>query len=173
MRIDLSKCSIRSWLITDAESLAKHADNRKIWNNLREDFPDSLDSFASEILQRMITAVPETWFAIDVGGEAVGMIGVHLAQGPFRLSGELGYWIGEPYWGRGIATEAVRGFTDYAMAQYQLCRIFAFLFESNPTSMRVLEKCGYVKEGVLRQSLVKEDCIIDQVIYAQVIARND
>ena len=102
---------------------------------------------------------------------AVGGIGILLQEDVHRRSAEIGYWLGEDYWGRGIVTEAVRRVTDWAFENFDLCRIFAHVFAWNPASMRVLEKAGYEYEGRLRQSVTKDGQTIDQVIYA--IIRED
>lgn len=169
MFIKLSNSVIRSWKMDDADALLKHSNNFRIWRNFSQDFPRNYTrAVAVEAIRHMLGARPETWFAIAVDDEAIGAIGLDLGSGSSRCSAELGYWVSELCWGRGIATEAVAGFTEYAMGQYGLSRIFATVFEWNPASMRVLEKCGYIKEGVLRQSIVKEGRVLDQMLYAHV-----
>lgn len=108
---------------------------------------------------------PTSW-AIEVDGLAVGGIGVTLKEGIYLKSAEFGYWLGEPYWGRGTMTEAVKAVSSYAMRRFGLIRLEAPVFEWNPASMRVLEKCGFVREGVLRASAVKDGQVIDRVLYA-------
>lgn len=111
---------------------------------------------------------PQTQFAIVVEGAAVGGIGLDLRSDIFRRSAEIGYWLGEPFWGRGLTTEAVRAVTDYAFETFDLRRIDAGVFEWNRASMRVLEKAGYTCEARLRKSITKEGQTIDQLIYARV-----
>ena len=106
-----------------------------------------------------------TDFAIEVQ-EAVGGIGVRLQNDVERTSAEIGYWLGEPFWNKGIMTAAVRAFTDYAFAQFSLTRVFAVSFAGNVASHRVLEKAGYVREGTLRRSVVKNGKVLDQVLFA-------
>jgi ribosomal-protein-alanine N-acetyltransferase len=110
--------------------------------------------------------VPETHFAIVVQDQAVGGVGFAIQEDVFRRSAEIGYWLGEEFWGRGIATEAVRAVTEHAFAHHDLCRIYAGVFEWNPVSMRVLEKAGYAYEGRMRRSVTKAGSIIDQMVYA-------
>jgi RimJ/RimL family protein N-acetyltransferase len=108
-----------------------------------------------------------TTFAIAVQDEAVGGIGLHLAEDVDRISAELGYWLGEAYWGRGVATAAVRGVTAYVFREHTgLNRIFAVPFAWNHASARVLEKAGYTLEGRMRQSALKNGCITDQLLYS-------
>ena len=110
---------------------------------------------------------PTSW-AIEIGGLAVGSIGVTLKEDVYAKTADFGYWLGEPYWGRGIMTAAVKAVAPYAMRRFGLIRLEAPVFEWNPSSMRVLEKCGFVREGVLRASAVKDGEVIDRVIYALV-----
>jgi RimJ/RimL family protein N-acetyltransferase len=147
-------------------SLVKYADNRKIWLNLRDRFPhpytkrDGRDFLRSMHVQR-----PETAFAIAVNDEAVGGIGFVMLSDVERMSAEIGYWLGEPFWGRGIATEAVIAVTRYAIDTHGLTRLFAVPFASNVASCRVLQKAGYVLEGRLRRSAIKDGQIVDQMQY--------
>ena len=111
---------------------------------------------------------PETNFAIAAPSEAIGGIGLEFMDDVHYQTAELGYWIGEDYWRRGIMTAAVTVFTEYAFKNYELIRIFAAVFESNPASVRVLEKAGYTFEGRLRRSANKNRKILDQLMYAKV-----
>lgn len=168
MRLNAGSCIVRDWRAADRESLVRYANNRNVWRNLSHRFPypytraDADAWFASLAEARN----PARW-AIEVDGCAAGGIGVDLGEGIYEKSGRLGYWVGEPYWGRGIATDAVRVTADYAMSRLGLVRLEAFVFEWNPASMRVLEKCGFVREGVLRRSISKDGAIIDSVLYAR------
>ena len=111
--------------------------------------------------------VPTHW-AIEVDACAVGGIGVDLGEGVYEKSGRFGYWLGEPYWRRGIMTDAVRVTSRHVMSHFGLVRLEAPVFEWNPASMRVLEKCGFIREGVLRRSVYKDGAVIDVVLYALV-----
>ena len=105
-------------------------------------------------------------WAIEVNGEAAGGIGIELHTDVERVSAEIGYWLGEAVWGRGIATEALRGVTEEAFRRYDLTRIYAVPFAEHLASIRVLEKAGYVREGVMRQSAIKDGKVRDQALYA-------
>ena len=109
---------------------------------------------------------PQTQFAIEVRGEAVGGIGLELGSDVERRSAEIGYWLGEEFWGRGIVTAAVRAVTRYGFDTLDLTRVFAIPFADSFGSRRVLEKCGYVSEGTMRRSAVKEGVVIDRILYA-------
>jgi len=110
----------------------------------------------------------ETSFAVEYAGEAVGGIGFKLGTDIARLSAEMGYWLGEPFWGRGLTTRAVQAASDWGFEHYKLTRIFATAFSHNLASMRVLEKAGFVREGILRRSAIKNGVILDQALYAKV-----
>jgi ribosomal-protein-alanine N-acetyltransferase len=167
MEIVLSQCVLRNWMPEDVESLAHHANNRNIWRNLRDRFPHPYATTdAEEWIADAGTADPTTNFAIVVDGVAAGGIGFILGDDVFRRSAEIGYWLGEEFWGRGIMTEAVRGMTDYAFANYDLCRIWAGVFEWNPASMRVLTKAGYELEGLMRKAVTKDGETLDENIYS-------
>jgi RimJ/RimL family protein N-acetyltransferase len=169
MNRPLARARIRDWRLDDADALLRHADNRRVWRNLKDRFPHPYTRMDAE---RWLTEVcarwPRTQFAIEVDGEAAGAIGLEPQADVFRGSAEIGFWLGEAYWGRGIATDAVRAFTEVALDELGLRRLFAGVFEWNPASMRVLEKAGYAREGLLRRSVVKDGQTIDQVLYARV-----
>ncbi|HEX3235649.1 MAG TPA: GNAT family protein [Gemmatimonadales bacterium] len=167
MQLDLPSSRIRSWRPGDEESLVREADNRNIWRTVRDRFPHPYTrAHADAWIVRATSDLPETHFAIDVAGEAVGGIGLDLQEDVARYSAELGYWLGEAYWGRGIMTAAVSRFTEYAFRTFELCRIYALVFETNPASFRVLERAGYALEGRLRRAVYKDGRILDQYLYA-------
>lgn len=169
MDLILTCGEVRSWRESDVTSLARHADNRKVWMNLRDAFPSPYTlADAQSFVLRAQSADPETMFAIAVDGEAVGGIGIVLHEDVERVSAEIGYWLAEPFWGRGITTEAVRALTAYAVKRHALTRVFAVPYEWNAASCRVLEKAGYVLEGRLRKSVIKAGRVVDQWMYAWV-----
>ena len=169
MELALPGCRIRSWRPGDERSLARHANSRRLWLNVRDRFPHPYTlADAAQWVAHTAAADPETQFAIEVDGEAAGGIGLFLQEDVARFSAELGYWLGEAHWGRGIMTGAVHAFTEYAFNAFELCRIYAFVFEWNPASRRVLEKAGYSLEGRMRRSAVKDGRVLDQFLYAAV-----
>jgi [ribosomal protein S5]-alanine N-acetyltransferase len=170
MEMVLSRCVVRSFRPDDAPSLARHANNRSIWINLRDQFPHPYSLADAERWIREAAGLePQTHFAIAVDGAAAGAIGFHLKKDVRRLSAEIGYWLGEEFWGRGIATEALRAVTDYAIEHHGLTRIYAVPFAWNVASCRVLEKAGYVLEGRLRNSAIKDGRLTDQMQYAFIV----
>ncbi len=170
MLIELTKCVVRSYRPSDVESLAKYANNRKVWLNMRDGFPHpySVDN-AKEFIKRATTMNPETMFAICIDDNAVGGIGFMLHSDVERISAELGYWLGEPFWGKGITTEAVKAVTLHAIREHGLKRVYAVPYSWNPASAKVLEKAGYVLEGTMRKSAIKEGTVLDQLLYAYVV----
>lgn len=160
---------IRPWTHEDLPNLVNLANNKNIWNNLRNYFPhpyteaDGKDWFA-----KVIGAEPVLNFAIDLDGQAVGGIGVICNADVYALSAEIGYWIGEPYWGQGIATEAIRQMTEYVFYYFDIIRIYAEVFENNKASMRALEKNGYYLEGVRRKAVFKNQVLMDDYIWVKI-----
>lgn len=167
MRLPLDRCIVRSWEASDVASLVEHANNRRIWENLRDRFPHPYTRRDAQAFVRYARASqPETSFALEVDGAAVGGIGFALQPDVERVSSEIGYWVGEAYWGRGICTEALRAVTAYAIERHGLTRVFALPFAHNAASRRVLEKAGFVVEGHLHRSAIKDGRVVDQVLYA-------
>jgi [ribosomal protein S5]-alanine N-acetyltransferase len=167
VKLELTTCTVRSWEWRDRETIVRHANNRKVSINLVDRFPYPYSAAdARNWLETVIGFEPETNFAIDVAGEAVGGIGFVLQHDVARRSAEIGYWLSEEFWGRGIVTEALIAVTDHAFANYDLCRLYAHVFEWNGASARVLEKAGYQLEGRMRKSVTKDGQTIDQLMYA-------
>jgi ribosomal-protein-alanine N-acetyltransferase len=139
-----------------------------VWLNLRDRFPHPYTARdADEWIALVSREDPVTKFAIVVDGAAVGGAGIELGTDVARRSAEVGYWLGEAYWGRGIATEALRALTDYAWGTFDVCRLHADVFEWNPASMRVLEKAGYTLESRARRAVTKDGHTIDKLVYVQ------
>ena len=167
MYLRLTTCEIRSWRSSDADSIARYANNRKIWLNLRDAFPHPYERHhARDFIRAVSQRTPETNFAIVVEDAAAGSIGLVLHQDVERVSAEIGYWLAEPFWGRGITAEALSAVTKFAIEQHGLTRIYAVPFAWNAPSCRVLEKAGYVLEARLRKSAVKDGKLTDQLQYA-------
>jgi [ribosomal protein S5]-alanine N-acetyltransferase len=172
MERKLGTCVVRSWRETDAHSIAVHANNRRVAINLRDRFPHPYTpAHAHAFIAAVLARAPETNFAIAVENEAVGGIGFTLHDDVERISAEIGYWLGEAFWGRGIMTEALAAVTAYAIREHHLTRVYAIPFDGNAASRRVLEKVGYVCEGRMRRSAIKAGRVIDQLLYAYVTER--
>jgi len=169
VELPLGEWSIRSYRADDVAALARAADNPRVAAGLRDLFPQPYsEDDGREWISSVLAARPETHFAIAAADEVIGTIGLTLQSDVHRRSAELGYWLGEPWWGRGIATLAVRAVTPWAFERFDLLRIFATVFSNNPASARVLEKAGYELEGTLRRAVVKDGRILDQRMYASV-----
>lgn len=167
MLLTLPLCDVRSWRLSDTEALARYANNRRIWLNLRDAFPHPYTKRdARDFIHAARQLVPETMFAIVVNEEAVGGIGFHVQSDVERTSAEIGYWLAEPFWGRGLMTEVLVAVTAHAIRAHTLTRIYAVPFAWNTASCRVLEKAGYVLEGRLRRSAIKDGRLTDQLQYA-------
>ena len=169
MLLELGELKVRTWRKSDLDALLRHANNPKIAANLRDQFPypytrrDAIDflNYARDM------DIP-TSFAVEYSGEAIGGIGIRVGSDITRLSAEMGYWLSEAYWGRGLMTRAMQAASDWAFDYYKVVRLFATVFPQNVGSMRVLEKAGFEREAVLRRSAVKNGVILDQVLYAKV-----
>ena len=170
MKLALASCVVRSWSWKDRDSLVYHANNRNIWLNLRDRFPHPYTHNDARIwLEMVVGSKPDTNFAIALNDEAIGGIGFSMQADVLYRSAEIGYWLGEEFWGRGLATEALAAVSDYAFASFDLCRLYAHVFDWNPASARVLEKAGYTYEGRLVKSVTKDGKTIDQLMYAKTI----
>ena len=167
MHLTLSQCTIRPWAETDAPALQRHANNRRVSIHLRDRFPFPYEMEQARAFLGWIAKqdAPTVW-AIDAGGEAIGAIGIEMNTDVERVSAEIGYWIGEPFWGRGIATAALTAVTAEAFKRFEITRLYAVPFADHAASVRVLEKAGYVREGHLRQSAIKDGKIRDQLLFA-------
>jgi [ribosomal protein S5]-alanine N-acetyltransferase len=169
VEFDCGSCRVRPWRMDDLASLVLHADSAKIADNLRDRFPHPYTREAGMAwLAQTTSETPVTTFAIVVDDAAVGGIGFILGTDVERCSAEIGYWLGEKYWGRGIVTEALRAVTNHAFVAHGLTRVFAVPFTDNVASCRVLHKAGYTREGILRRSAIKHGIVRDQAMYAVV-----
>jgi len=167
--MQLTKSLLREWRRGDAPSLVRHANNHNVWINLRDTFPHPYrPSDARDWIRLAGTRGFNFVFAIDVDHFAVGAIGIRPGDDIHRHSAEIGYWLGEEYWNRGIVSEALVAVTEYAFNTLELVRLHAEVFQWNTSSMRVLEKAGYVREGVLRKSVYKDKQWADEVVYGRI-----
>ena len=169
MLLELGDLSVRSWRKDDLRALLHHANNLNIAINLRDQFPNPYTRHDGiDFLDYAHTQEPECSFAIEYGGEVVGGVGFQLGRDIARISAEMGYWLGEEFWGRGFATRAVTATSEWAFDNYKLTRVYAFVFAHNVASIRVLEKARFEREGLLRRSAIKNGVVIDQLLYAKV-----
>jgi len=169
IRLETERLVLRPWQTGDEEALVRHADNRRIWLTLRDlfPFPYTLDDARAFILLNELKADPPQELAIEHAGEPVGGIGLHPQADVARFNAEVGYWIGEAFWGRGLATEALKCFTAYAFEQFPFERLEGWIFATNPASGRVLEKAGYALEATLARSAFKDGRFLDSHLYVR------
>ena len=159
----------RNWRSRDVEALCRYANNRNIWINLLDRFPNPYTKRDAErwIDLNNATLSPPVNFAIELEGEAIGGVGLQRHQDVQSGTAEIGYWVAEPFWGRGIATAAARFIADYAFRAYPFIRLEARVFEWNPASARVLEKAHFRLEGRLRNAVTKDGRLGDALLYAR------
>ncbi|MBX9792048.1 MAG: GNAT family N-acetyltransferase [Pirellulales bacterium] len=166
--IQLTRCTLRPWRADDLEELVGQANNRRVWRNLRDRFPHP---YTREDAERWLAFAaaqsPQLNFCIEVASRPAGGIGLELRGDVDCRTAEIGYWLGEAYWRRGIATEAVGAFADWALATFDVARLEAGVFGWNPGSARVLEKAGFTCEARLRDAVFKDGELTDRLIYAR------
>ena len=163
------KCRIRKWELSDAKDLAAALSNKKVQDNLRDGLPyPYTEQDGKEFISAMLSADEnETFaFAITVNNMVIGSIGIFRQGNIHRQTAELGYYIAEEYWGKGIMTEAVKQICEYVFANSDIIRIYAEPFAYNIASCRALEKAGFQYEGTLRSNAVKNGKVIDMKMYS-------
>jgi len=163
------RCSLRLLRAGDASNIARYADDEAVWCTLHDGFPHPYTLADAQAWCGGAWRDPRygTAWGIEVDDQVIGCIGAREDSGAFRCNAEVGYWIGRPFWGRGIATEALALVTAWAWsARPELTRLYAPIFAWNQASQRVAAKCGYVLEGLLRQSAIKDGKLIDLAQYA-------
>lgn len=158
---------IRPWNISDLNSLVKYANNWSIAKNMTNMFPHPYSEKDGKSFIEMATRDnPIHIFAIDVQSEAVGGIGIHPQADIFIKNAELGYWLGEPFWGQKIISRAVSQMIDFGFSTYEIDRIFARPFGTNTASQRILEKNNFKLEGRYEKVIFKNGEYIDELVYA-------
>jgi ribosomal-protein-alanine N-acetyltransferase len=169
IRTAVDGLTLRRWRAADLAALVRYANNWNVWINLKDRFPyPYTDADARAWIAHCDTRTGEaTNVAIDWQGEAIGGLGLDPHLDVHRLMATVGYWLGEPFWGRGFATHALRAFSAYAFSTFDLHRLQATVFDWNVASARVLEKAGYTLEGRLRHSIIKDGRIADTLLYAR------
>ena len=168
MKKRFSKGIIRNFKMSDKTSITKHANNRKIWRNVRNAFPHPYtETNAEQWISSMLEEKIKTKFAIVVEGKAIGGIGVEKKGDIYCQTMELGYWIGEEYWNKGITTEVIQLITDYAFEEFDLMRLEAYVYHWNVGSMRVLEKTGFRKEAILKKRVFKDGEYVDEHVFSK------
>lgn len=163
------ECKLRSWKMEDAGNLANAINNKKIHDNLRDGLPFPYTTADAEYyITAMLKADKDSTyaFAITIDDEAIGSIGVFRKDNIHSRTAEMGYYIAEAYWGQGIGTSAVQQVCQYIFENTDIIRIFAEPFAYNSGSCRVLEKSGFMLEGIMRMNAVKNGVVLDMKLYA-------
>ena len=169
VEIPIGPWKLRPWQPGDEAALVKYGNNRAIWRNLGDRFPHPYTAKdAADWVKSSNAGSPAIFLAIASADEAIGSIGLIPQDDVHFRSAEVGYWLAEPFWGQGIATRALTTFSDYALANFDLVRLYAVVFEWNPASARVLEKAGFTLEARMRKSATKDGHTIDEFLYALV-----
>lgn len=160
--------SIRPYTLEDAARLSELANNKHVAQYLTNRFPHPYTiDHAKTFIETFTKDEPTKVFAITYNNELVGGTGIHLQEDIFINNAEIGYWIGEPYWGKGIMTEALKLISDKAFSTFPITRVYCRVFGNNPRSMKVLEKVGFVLEAKFDKTLLKNGEILDEYIFAK------
>jgi [ribosomal protein S5]-alanine N-acetyltransferase len=166
--LNLDGWALRPWRAGDAPALAEHANNERVWHNMSDRFPHPYTlAIAQDWVQRGHVDFGGDNWAIAFNGAAVGGCGIHQQESHLRCNAEIGYWLAEPFWGRGVVTQAARALIERALADPAITRVFAPIHADNRASMRVAEKAGMVFEAMQPQSALKAGQAIDRVVYAR------
>ena len=166
----MMNCKIRKWKLSDAKDLASVISNKKIQDNLRDGLPyPYTEQDATDYISAMLSEDEnETFaFAITIDNKAIGSIGAFRQKNIHRHTAEIGYYIAEEYWGKGLKTEAVKQICSYIFDKSNIVRIYAEPFSYNKASCRVLEKAGFLYEGTLRSNAIKNGKTIDMLMYSR------
>jgi RimJ/RimL family protein N-acetyltransferase len=158
--------ALRPWQAHDAEALQRQADNFNIARFLYDRFPHPYTiADAEEFVVRHLNRNPLTNFVISVNGQLAGVIEFKTGEDIHRKTATMGYWLGEDYWGNGIMTEAVNLVTKYAFENFDVIRVQSTVNGNNPASRRVLEKAGFIQEGIMRKAIVKYGEVMDEYLF--------
>jgi ribosomal-protein-alanine N-acetyltransferase len=167
IEIRTEQFTLRPFGMEDVPSLTEHINNRKIWRNVRDVLPHPYDEdHARNFIKQCLDNKQDYIFAIDLNGGVAGAIGLHHKEDVYRLNFELGFWLGEPFWGRGIMTAVIGKIVDFAFTNTEVHRLYAEVFDHNQASMRVLTKNNFRHEAVLREAIIKDEKIEDLHVFA-------
>jgi ribosomal-protein-alanine N-acetyltransferase len=172
LSVDCGPCVLRPWRATDAKIITPLMNDRSVWINLSDRVPHPyLLKHAKQFIAMHSRKKRPLAMAITVHDRPVGGIGIMPGEGISRVSAEIGYWLGRQHWGMGLGSAALMGMTAYVAENFEFTRIFALVFKRNPSSARILEKAGFVREGEMRQSVIKDGVIEDEYLYAYYVNR--
>jgi len=160
---------LRPFEITDKRAIARHANNEKIADNLRDRFPypyteEDAEWFVNFVLQKNNSPVRN--FIIEINNEAAGAIELRPEEDVYRLNAEIGYWLGEEHWGKGIMTGVIKSLVKYIFENFDIKRVYAIPFETSIGSIRALEKAGFTREATIKNGVIKKEKVLDYHIYS-------
>jgi len=160
---------LRKFKNDDYKRLAQIANNKNISNNLRDAFPHPYtEDDAKDFIAKCHNAVPQTVFAIEYYNDYVGNIGLMKLEGIYKKTAEIGYFIGEQYWNKGIATKAVKLIVEFGFTNLDIVRIHTGVYDYNTASQKVLEKCGFIKEAIFEKAIFKNYHLCNEIRYAMI-----
>jgi ribosomal-protein-alanine N-acetyltransferase len=159
--------TLRPWHLDDVNDLVDLANNKNIAQFMADVFPHPYTIENGKTFIAFATSNPHSIiFAIIIDGKPVGSIGLHLQTDILRKNAEIGYWLGEQHWGKGIITQAIPQMIDYGFNNMDIVRIFARIMGNNKASQKVVEKCGFILEGKYEKTIFKNNELLDELIYA-------
>ena len=166
MELVLSRSKLRPWKMQDAAALAQNANNQKIARNMRDGFPFpyTIDD-AYTWLKMASKEFRHLLLAIEVDSVAAGGIGIIFKDNVYRLSAEIGYWVGEPWWNKGITSEAIQKLSEHIFTNTNIVRLYADIFSGNIASMKAISKAGYHLEAINKNAVYKDGILLDQHVY--------
>ena len=171
MEIATPRLLLRTWRRGDEDALVRNIDHHAVWRNVGDSIPHPYTRADAEAFLALVEKDERSWhLAIVANGDAVGSIGMYRFDGRKRYTGTIGYMLGPHAWGRGFATEALAALCTEAFASTDVARLEANVYAWNPASCRVLEKCGFVREGVLRKGSFKDGELVDELVYGRLRA---
>lgn len=167
IHLKLEKCEVRTLKLEDAKSIANNGNNPKIAAKMRDVFPSPyrVETAQAWINMNLLPANKDWVNAIVVDDKAVGVASILFKDDIYQHSAEVGYWIGEDYWGKGLVSEAVKALVEYTLENTDVKRLYAEVFSNNKASAKVVQKAGLVYECTHKKSIIKNDEIMDSHIY--------
>ena len=157
---------LRPWSASDLSSLVKYGDNPKIAQNLTDGFPHPYTEESGRNFLEMVSKTNDLILCIEIDGEAVGSVGIHLKKDVHRKNAEIGYWLAEPFWGQGIISRVIPQMVEKAFGQFDIERIYAGVYGRNMASQRVLQKAGFQVEVTFEKTIFKNEKFENEVVLA-------
>ena len=159
------KFKLRYWTYDDLESVFHNANSPDIIRFMSDEFPNSIEKWKT-FIDYTVNDKTVLYLAIEIGGNAVGGIGITPQKGIKRKNAELGYWLGKDYWGQGVMTKAINEIIKLSFEKFEINRIYATPFETNVASHKVLEKAGFILEAKFEKAIIKDEIVLNELVYA-------